>query len=67
MLKGFVEYSTKFNIDGKEINGYVKRNEDDIFIEISYNDMVFQKIYTGDLNNENEMLYEIENLISENF
>lgn len=70
MMKGKTILTTNFNVNGIEIIGSIKYNDNDTFVEISYrekNDQekVIQKIYTGDIDNQEQMISEIESLIEE--
>lgn len=70
LMEGKVNLTMPFNINGKEINGCVKYNDRDTFIEISYEDdngkpRIVQKLYNGSLENKEQMISEIENLIEE--
>lgn len=70
MMKGKTILTTNFNVNGIEIVGSIKYNDDDTFVEISYRDKnnqekIIQKIYTGDIYNQEQMIFEIESLIEE--
>lgn len=70
MMKGKTILTTNFNVNGIEIIGSIKYNDDDTFVEISYHDKnnqekITQKIYTGDIYNQEQMIFEIESLIEE--
>ena len=70
MMKGKTILTTNFNVNGIEIIGSIKYNDNDTFVEISYREKddqekVMQKIYTGDIDNQEQMISEIESLIEE--
>lgn len=70
MMKGKTILTTNFNVNGIEIVGSIKYNDNDTFVEISYRDKndqekITQKIYTEDIYNQEQMIFEIESLIEE--
>jgi hypothetical protein len=66
IMKGNVHIAMEFDINDKIIYGYIKRYNDDAFVEIrdKETDVVHQCLYTGSLTNEGEMLSAVESLIN---
>jgi hypothetical protein len=66
-MKGITCFESVFNINNITVFGYIKKDDDDTFIEVKYNDKVIKKVYNEDLYNENKILSDIENFIEEIF